>query len=61
MKFIKLTTAIIIPVENIIEATALAEQDSDNRNTKIVVKHNDGIKSYFIEESLDDIYRMLEK
>lgn len=52
---------IIIPIENIIEVTALVEQDSDNRNTEIVVKYNEGTRSYVVEESFDNIYRMLEE
>lgn len=51
---------IIIPVENIIEVTSLAEQDSDIGITEIVVKYSNATRNYIIEESINDIYRMLD-
>ena len=51
---------IIIPIENIIEVTSLAEQDSDKGITEIVVKYSNATSNYIIEESIIDIYRMLD-
>ena len=62
MKFIKLTVprrSIVIPIENIIEATSLAEQDSYRGNTEIVIKNGNATSEYIVEESINDIYRML--
>lgn len=53
--------SIIIPIENIIEVTELEKQDSDKGITEIVVKYNNGTSDYIVEESVNDIYRMLEK
>ena len=52
---------IIIPTENIIEVTALEEQDSDKGITEIAVKNGNATSEYIVEESIDDIYRMLEE
>ena len=70
MKFIMLTVAndfviprhnIIIPIENIIEATGLEEQCGDEGITEIVIKYNNVTSDYIVEESIYDIYRMLEE
>ncbi len=52
---------IIIPVENIIEVTELEEKDSDKGITEVVIKYNNGISEYIVEESILDISLMLEE
>ena len=51
---------IIIPIENIIEVTSLAEQDSYRGITEIVIKNGNATSEYIVEESINDIYRTLD-